>query len=134
MSSKNCKIALKYFYKGGIMRIKELREERNLTPLDIAKAINTTQSNIGRWEKGINEPASSYLIALADFFNCSIDYLVGREDDFGTVLSSEAVQQLNLSEDEKKLLSNFRQLGVFEREAIMIQIKALANEKNLIKK
>lgn len=61
------------------MRLKELREERHLTQNDIAKEIKTSQTNIGRWEKELNEPAASFLIRLADFFQCSIDYLLGRE-------------------------------------------------------
>ena len=113
-----------------------LRKERNLTQLDIAKAINTTQSNIGRWEKGINEPASSYLIALADFFNCSIDYLVGREDDLGNIVSTApSTAPQDIFGDEATLLSCFRKLGTYEKEAILIQIKALAelSEKNTVR-
>ena len=52
------------------MRLKELREERHLTQNDIAKEIKTSQTNIGRWEKELNEPAASFLIRLADFFQC----------------------------------------------------------------
>ena len=64
------------------MRLKELREEKNLTQYEVARAIKTSQSNIGRWEKGLNEPAANYLILLADFFDVSIDYLLGRSDEF----------------------------------------------------
>lgn len=49
------------------MRLKELREERNLSQLDVANAIGTSQTNIGRWEKDKNEPSSGYVIKLADF-------------------------------------------------------------------
>lgn len=90
------------------MRLKELREEKNLTQHDVAKAIDTSQTNIGRWEKGTNEPSSSALIALADFFGCSIDYLLGREDDFGNVHVQGTAPQLTA--DEKELLDIFRSL------------------------
>lgn len=62
-------------------RIKELRLESGLTQSQVAKAINTSQRNIGRWENGENEPTASFLVALADFFNVSIDYLLCRKDD-----------------------------------------------------
>lgn len=67
------------------MRLKELREERNLSQLDVANAIGTSQTNIGRWEKERNEPSSGYVIKLADFFEVTTDYLLGREDDFGNI-------------------------------------------------
>ncbi len=64
-------------------RLKELRLEKGLSQQQLARQIETTQSNIGRWENGINEPSASQLIKLADYFGCTIDFLVGREDDFG---------------------------------------------------
>lgn len=64
-------------------RLKELRLERGLSQQQLANQIETTQSNIGRWENGINEPTASQLIKLANYFDCTIDFLVGRVDDFG---------------------------------------------------
>ena len=114
------------------MRIKELRDERRLSQKFLAEKIGTSQRNIGRWENGENEPTYTQLIKLADFFNCSIDYLVEREDDFGNVISS-AGNGAELSRDEKELLRLFNKLGPFEREAIVIQMEALA-ENQPIKK
>lgn len=73
-------------------RIKELRLERGLSQQQLAKQIETTQSNIGRWENGINEPTASQLIKLADYFDCTIDFLVGRVDDFGISDNERSVQ------------------------------------------
>ncbi len=97
---------------GYIMRLKELREEKNLTQNDVAQAIHTSQRNIGRWENGENEPTSNFIIRLADFFQCSTDYLLGRADDFGnvTVLSDHPV-----SPKEQALLKDFRSLSEQER-------------------
>lgn len=90
------------------MRLSELREEKNLTQSDIANAINTSRTNIGRWEKGLNEPSASHIIKLADFFECSADYLLGREDDFGNIaVSPTSTQLLN---HEQGLLDNYRKL------------------------
>ena len=68
------------------MRLKELRLEGGFTQGEVAKAIGTSQRNIGRWENGENEPTASFLIALADFFKVSIDYLLCREDEFGNIV------------------------------------------------
>ena len=45
--------------------------------IDVAKAIGTSQRNIGRWENSENEPAAIYVKSLAEFFGVSTDYLLG---------------------------------------------------------
>ena len=103
------------------MRIKELREEKHISQKKLAEVIGTSQRNIGRWENNENEPSYSQVVKLADFFGCSIDYLVGREDDFGNVPVKS-----NLSAQEQELLSAFNKLDVVQRETVLIQIKAVA--------
>lgn len=50
------------------------------------------------------------LIKLADFFQCSTDYLLGREDDIGNIVIQNETATPQLSESEQKLLENFRAL------------------------
>ena len=61
-------------------RIYELRNESKLSQLTLAKAIGVSQKAIDYWERGVNEPKASYIVLLADFFNVSADYLLGRTD------------------------------------------------------
>ena len=95
------------------MRLKELREERDLTQNDVAKAINTTRTNIGRWEKGEHEPSANFVIQLADFLEISTDYLLGREDYFGNVSIQNNAPVL--SAEEQRLLDTFRKLNAKNR-------------------
>lgn len=106
------------------MRLKELREEKNLTQNDIAKAINTSRPNIGRWEKGENEPSSSAVIALAQFFNVSADYLLGLEDDFG-IKKSTGTGVSALSKEEQRLVSDFRELNFACKQLVLQTVKTL---------
>lgn len=106
------------------MRLIELREERNLTQTDIANAIQTSRTNIGRWEKGENEPASSYVIKLADFFECSTDYLLGRSDDFGNV--TVQANGAPLSNDEQMLLELFQTLSPAHKAQVLGYVQATA--------
>ena len=62
-------------------RLKMLRISNNLTQKDVAEAINTSDRNYRRYEAGTTEPTASVLVALANFFNVSIDYLVGQSND-----------------------------------------------------
>ena len=108
------------------MRIKELREEKGLSQSALASEINTSQRNIGRWENGENEPTYSQLIKLSDFFECSIDYLIGREDDFGNIVLSNVNK--TLSNDEQKLVSFFRSLSDDEKQKLMLDAEFYSNK------
>ncbi len=61
-------------------RIKELRLEKGISQAALAKAIGVSQKAVDFWEKGENEPKASYILKLADFFDVSTDYLLGRGD------------------------------------------------------
>lgn len=63
--------------------IKKLRQERNLSQQALAKAIGVSQKAVDFWEKSINEPKASYIVALADFFEVSCDYLLRDEEYIG---------------------------------------------------
>lgn len=109
------------------MRLKEFRESLKLSQEELADKIGTSQRNIGRWENGENQPGYSQLVLLADFFGCSLDYLVGRSDEFGAVNVNVAGE--NLSSEEKELLRSYRALDFDARNVIRIQLKALVESK-----
>lgn len=69
-----------------MLRIRELRLENNLTQKELAEKISSTSKNIWAYENQISIPPLDVLIKLADFFNCSIDYLANHSDDFGNVV------------------------------------------------
>ena len=62
-------------------RIKELRESRNLTQDALGTVIGVKRFSIYSYEKGRAYPEMKGLIALADFFDVSMDYLAGRTDN-----------------------------------------------------
>lgn len=111
------------------MRLQELREEKKLTQNDVALAIKTSRTNIGRWEKGLNEPTMSAIIALADFFEVSTDYLLGREDDFGNVIVAGSSPRDELTADERTLLADFRTLPDGERAQALAYVEYLAEKR-----
>ena len=62
-------------------RLKELRLLKGISQATLAKDINTTDTSIQRYEYGQRTPPLDMLIALDDYFDVSIDYLVGRSDN-----------------------------------------------------
>lgn len=63
------------------MRLKELRKARGISQLKLAMDLGMNQNSISRYESGAREADYQTLIALADYFNVSIDYLLERTDD-----------------------------------------------------
>jgi len=61
-------------------RLVQLQSERKLLKKDIAKAAGVSIMGYYRYETGERKPDSDTLIKLADYFGCSIDYLVGRTE------------------------------------------------------
>ncbi|MBQ8884937.1 MAG: helix-turn-helix transcriptional regulator [Clostridia bacterium] len=60
-------------------RLKELRSEKGIGQIELAKAIHVSKGIISLWENGLREPKLSNLIILAQYFEVSIDYLAGLE-------------------------------------------------------
>lgn len=60
--------------------LRELREQKNLRQQDIADIVGSSQKNVSNWEIGKFEPDIQTLWKLADYFDVTIDYLVGRSD------------------------------------------------------
>ena len=58
-------------------RIRELREEANLTQADVAKLLNCTQASYSYYEIGKREIPTQALIILAKYYDTSIDYMLG---------------------------------------------------------
>ncbi len=108
-----------------IKRLKELRLNKNLTQTKLAEKFGITYSNIGEWERGKSEPSTNMLIKLANFFNVSIDYLVGREN-FSNVTVSASVQ--GLTSQEERLLMAFKKLDDSERDKIIYDAEYFASK------
>lgn len=61
-------------------RIRDLREDMDLRQIDVAEATGIDQKTLSNYETGKTQPDAKALIALADFFHVSIDYLLGRAE------------------------------------------------------
>lgn len=63
-----------------IDRIKEIREDRDITQKEISKVLNIHQQNYSRWELGIVKMPVEKYVELAKFYHVSVDYLLGLTD------------------------------------------------------
>lgn len=62
-------------------RLRDLREDRDLKQQDLAQLLHISQATYSRYESGTLDIPSAALIALADFYHVSVDYLLGRTDE-----------------------------------------------------
>lgn len=60
-------------------RLRDLREDADLTQRDVGAILNTTQQQYAKYELGVQEIPVHHLITLADHYNVSTDYILGRE-------------------------------------------------------
>jgi transcriptional regulator with XRE-family HTH domain len=87
-------------------RLKECRIKKQLTMKELGQALNMAQSTISGYENGTRKPDLDNLARLADYFNVSTDYLVGRLDSNDSfILHSD-----QLTSDEKLFLADCLQL------------------------
>ena len=59
-------------------RIRELREDHDLTQCEVAEMLGMSQTGYSKYETGTNDIPTAVLIKLADFYKTSVDYLLGR--------------------------------------------------------
>ena len=62
-------------------RLKDLREDNDITQKQVAEYLLITQQQYSLYEKGYRDIPSDYLISLADLYKTSVDYIVGRTDN-----------------------------------------------------
>lgn len=72
-------------------RIKDLREDHDMTKKQLALELDVSERTITRYESGICEPTISSLIKMSLLFNVSIDYITGIKDD--TIISTPGVKE-----------------------------------------
>ena len=61
-------------------RIRDIREDHDLTQKDVAQMLGMSQTGYSKYETGENDIPTTILIKLADFYHTSVDYLRGRTD------------------------------------------------------
>lgn len=87
--------------------LKLLRIEHGQTQTELAKVFNVAQRTIHAWENNLQEPSIDTIIKIAKFYNVSINYLYGLEEEDGRVI----IQEPELPSDEKKILEEYRALS-----------------------
>ena len=95
-----------------------LRKEKGLSQVQLAEALKVSKACISMIEIGKNEPTANTLLKYADFFQCTTDYLLGREDDFGNVVV-QTEKPAPLPQDEQEILQIYQSLSPAHRSQVL---------------
>ena len=89
--------------------LKRIRKEKKLTQLEVAKALDITVSAYGNYELGQRSPTPEMLIKLANYFNVSIDEILGYKPTFNEILLG--VSNYKMTPDKEELLMLYEEIG-----------------------
>ena len=103
-------------------RLRDLREDMDITQEGIAEIINTTQSYYAQYEKGARDVPFGRIIALAKFYGVSIDYIAGLTNDKRGLTRSE------LSDEETALIKKYRGLSESGKGKIMERMDIISEQ------
>lgn len=112
------------------IRLKELRENQNLTQAELAEKLNVGVSTIGMWESTQRTPTAKMLLKLIAFFDCTLDYLLG---DSNSTTTKSTQRTDSLSELETELLSIFRQMDTAQQNRFLGIAEGMIEENNELK-
>lgn len=102
-------------------RLRILRNEQGITQQQLADRAGISRSNINTWESGKSLPLPDGLIALADCFGCTVDYLLGRESEDGMIV----LKTDQYSDDEQEFIKLYRQLSNRQKFAALNFVKGM---------
>lgn len=103
-----------------VQNLKALRIRKGISQQQLADVIGVSQQSINKYENHMIEPDISTLMALADFFNTSVDYLIGHTEIDHII---ESIQHYDLNSDEALLIDGYRELAQEEKESIQLIIR-----------
>lgn len=103
-----------------MIRIFELRKERGLSQREAAKIFGVSQGTFNNWENSNTQPSIEQLIAIARFFEVSVDYLIGNADDIGVINLIPT-----LTPEQREVISLFSALPESARNATLTVLRQM---------
>ena len=110
--------------------LKFLREENALTQKELASACDLSHQCISQLENGTRNPTGSTLLALADFFECSVDHLLDRKKDFND-FSYDNETYSTLSTKSREVLYIFDRLDDLQQSQILEYVRFFGTRNNI---
>ena len=101
-------------------KLKQLRQEYGISQQRLADAVNVSQPSINKYENHNIEPDIAVLVRLADYFNTSVDYIIGHTEVRRRI---EPMEVYHLNDSESDMMTRYRALSPDERHCIDLTIQ-----------
>ena len=107
--------------------IKKLRKEKGFSQQELANRFHVSQQSIHKYENDLATPDFRLLIDMAEFFNTSVDYLIGATDVRCRIIERE---ECMLDEEEQLLIKNYRALSTYQRKIVSMVMDGYNEKKD----
>ena len=107
--------------------LRVLREAKNFTQVKVSMDIGVSQELVSQWELGKSMPNPPALIKLADYFNCSVDFLLGRTD-ITIPISTLALDKNNI--EYASIVELYKSLSADNRQHLTSYLTHLGSQTN----
>lgn len=121
-------------------------EQKGIVPSQMAKDLGFSSGLYSQWKSGLQNPSAEKLFKIAEYLDCSVDYLLDRTDDPKIIRNSgNNINQQNIGgnatanigtddsersdADAHELLDMIKQLSIVQRAEIILKINEMLNEK-----
>jgi len=104
-------------------RIKELRDEKNMTQIRLSIELNVSQETVSAYEIGKHYPSVKSLLRMSELFGVSMDYIMGMSP------VRSAILEKGIPDDEVRLLRLYQTLDKLKKEKAYSYMQGLADEK-----
>lgn len=110
-------------------RLKNLRLQKEMSQKELGNLLKISPSTVGMYEQGRRAPDTTTLTTLADLFNVSIDYLLGRTDDknIKIITKSNLYNDPAFDEDDRFAIIKEADISIEELKEIITFIKKMKN-------
>ena len=112
-----------------MFKLKELRLENGMKRSEFASLVNLPASTIANYENETRQAPYELLIVFADFFGVSVDYLLGRTDEFSASKNHSDGGVHVLTSSEKELLAEFRSCNELGKNRVLEYARIWKNNK-----
>ena len=110
-------------------KISELRKSANMSQFQLAKVLDIATSTLGMYETGKREPSLKVMQRIADYFNVTTDYLLGRPEKKDDDTKSNDIDDLDKMIDNARSFGG-KQMTENDREIIKAYLKGFYDNKN----
>lgn len=109
-----------------MLRLKNLRQKMGLSQTDVARALGVSRQSYNFYENGKRDPDTEMLKNIADYFNVSVDYLLGRNIDSS---AQSSINPIGFTGDNSDIYELYKQLPK-QKQALVLEVtKAMLENK-----